>query len=636
MSRMEIDSYDNEITNIKPKLWVDKYRPKSYKDLVGDESVNRDVLTWLVQWNYCVFEKGTPHKDNIINTQFNDRWDRPEKKILLLTGPPGCGKTTLAHVVATHCGYNIVEINASDDRTGQVIKNKIKDALETRSAVFNKKPNMIIIDEIDGVSSSGDENFVKLLLDLVDGEKQSSRDVNQLMPKGNKTSKKKKAVKKPLLRPIICICNDQYTAALRPLKAYAKIVNFKRMQSNRLAKRLKEICDREKLSADITTLFVLAESAEGDLRNCLTTLQFIKQSSNKVTRELILNTNIGQKDANKSLFTIWEEIFQIRSSKIRSHDSVVARNSENNVDRYISRLEFLISTNGEYEKLMQGCFENYLKYNFHDQKFKISQINEWIHFYDQINHRSNSMQLFGLFAYFPYPIICFHRFFSGVAHPHLEYPRKDYECYVQQQANENIMSSALNGIKTKYRLTLNRNIFITEFVSYLLKIVSPELESDNGLSSNLNKSILSRVADIMLSFNLKYIQKIEDGKTIYAIEPPIDQLALFSNKKRAFRSDMTKRLIAKEIDIKIESAAGTRSISVQNQKSSSISQSESKSLKGQEKQILDFFGRPKTNMELDKESRQSGGNLIKPKVWYRYHEGSSKAVRTKMKLKNFL
>ncbi|CAG8753440.1 4036_t:CDS:10, partial [Gigaspora rosea] len=494
-------------------------------------------------------------------------------------------------------------------------------ALETRSAVFNKKPNMIIIDEIDGVSSSGDENFVKLLLDLVDGEKQSSRDVNQLMPKGNKTSKKKKAVKKPLLRPIICICNDQYTAALRPLKAYAKIVNFKRMQSNRLAKRLKEICDREKLSADITTLFVLAESAEGDLRNCLTTLQFIKQSSNKVTRELILNTNIGQKDANKSLFTIWEEIFQIRSSKIRSHDSVVARNSENNVDRYISRLEFLISTNGEYEKLMQGCFENYLKYNFHDQKFKISQINEWIHFYDQINHRSNSMQLFGLFAYFPYPIICFHRFFSGVAHPHLEYPRKDYE----QQANENIMSSALNGIKTKYRLTLNRNIFITEFVSYLLKIVSPELESDNGLSSNLNKSILSRVADIMLSFNLKYIQKIEDGKTIYAIEPPIDQLALFSNKKRAFRSDMTKRLIAKEIDIKIESAAGTRSISVQNQKSSSISQSESKSLKGQEKQILDFFGRPKTNMELDKESRQSGGNLIKPKVWYRYHEGSSKA-----------
>ncbi|CAG8479853.1 1511_t:CDS:10 [Cetraspora pellucida] len=641
-SRMEIDSYNHEIVNIKTKLWVDKYRPKSYKDLVGDESINRDVLKWLVQWNYCVFGKETAHKDNIQN-QSNDRWDRPEKKILLLTGPSGCGKTTLAHVVATHCGYNIVEINASDDRTGQVIKNRIKDALETQSVVFNKKPNLIIIDEIDGVSGSGDENFVKLLLDLVDGEKQSSRDVNQLTSKGTKKGKKKKSAKKPLLRPIICICNDQYTAALRPLKAYAKVVNFKRIQSNRLANRLKEICDREKLSVDISTLFMLAGSAEGDIRNCLTTLQFIKQSSNVVTKELISKTSIGRKDTNKSYFTIWEEIFQTRSSKVRSRDAF-ARDSENSADRYIDRLESLISTNGEYEKLMQGCFENYLKCNFHDQKFKLSQINEWIHFYDQINYRTSSLQLFGLFVYYPYPIINFHRFFSGVAHPRMEYPRKDYECYVQQQANENIANSALNGIKSKYRLTLNKNIFVTEFVSYLLKIVSPELESESRFSSNHKKSILSRVVDIMLSFNLKYIQKIEDGKSFYAIEPPIDQLVLFSDvdsKNYAFKNDITKHLIAKEINIKLESAAEVRSISIQNKKSSSTNyttQSESKSLKNQqkvEKQILDFFGRPKANTESFTESRTTDDNLVKPKVWYRYHEGSTKAVRTKMKLKDF-
>lgn len=86
---------------------------------------------------------------------------------MLLSGPPGFGKTTLAHIIGKHSGYNIVEVNASDDRTGDVVKNKIKSALEMQ-AILRKademnesdvtmytKPNMLIIDEIDGASSSG-------------------------------------------------------------------------------------------------------------------------------------------------------------------------------------------------------------------------------------------------------------------------------------------------------------------------------------------------------------------------------------------------------------------------------------------------------------------------------------------------
>ncbi|CAG8826411.1 30818_t:CDS:2, partial [Racocetra persica] len=56
--------------------------------------------------------------------------------------------------------------------------------------------------------------------------------------------------------------------------------------------------------------------------------------------------------------------------------------------------------------------------------------------------------------------------------------------------------------------------------------------------------------------------------------------------------------------------------------------SESKSSKNQqkvEKQILDFFGRPKASMESFTKSRTTDDSLIKPKVWYKYHEGSSKA-----------
>ena len=47
---------------------------------------------------------------------------RPWEKILLLTGGPGVGKTTLAHVLARHAGYFAMEINASMERTEKELK----------------------------------------------------------------------------------------------------------------------------------------------------------------------------------------------------------------------------------------------------------------------------------------------------------------------------------------------------------------------------------------------------------------------------------------------------------------------------------------------------------------------------------
>jgi hypothetical protein len=38
-------------------LWVDKYRPKTYIDLMGDQRLNRNVLRWVKQWDFCVFKK---------------------------------------------------------------------------------------------------------------------------------------------------------------------------------------------------------------------------------------------------------------------------------------------------------------------------------------------------------------------------------------------------------------------------------------------------------------------------------------------------------------------------------------------------------------------------------------------------
>lgn len=64
----------------------------------------------------------------------------------------GLGKTTLAHTIARHCGYRAYEINASDDRTGKTLQHKISDAVDTQSALGHRQPNLVIIDEVDGVA----------------------------------------------------------------------------------------------------------------------------------------------------------------------------------------------------------------------------------------------------------------------------------------------------------------------------------------------------------------------------------------------------------------------------------------------------------------------------------------------------
>ncbi len=62
----------------------------------------------------------------------------------------GLGKTTLAHVVARHCGYRPVEINASDDRSAAALSQRVLDSAQMRTVTGDARPACIIIDEIDG------------------------------------------------------------------------------------------------------------------------------------------------------------------------------------------------------------------------------------------------------------------------------------------------------------------------------------------------------------------------------------------------------------------------------------------------------------------------------------------------------
>ena len=184
---------------------------------------------------------------------------RPAQKILLLSGPPGVGKTTLAHVAARHAGYRVVEVNASDDRGAEALKTRVTDATQMRSVLTAggnaQRPNCVIIDEIDGVFAGAAEGrgAIHALLQIVNGARgpkslaQTARERTHLgldaqasellsdanedgtMRVTNATNARGRAggVRSgfrssskrgpgPLMRPIIAICNDPYAPALRP------------------------------------------------------------------------------------------------------------------------------------------------------------------------------------------------------------------------------------------------------------------------------------------------------------------------------------------------------------------------------------------------------------------------------------
>ncbi|WJZ89356.1 hypothetical protein VitviT2T_008579 [Vitis vinifera] len=83
------------------------------------------------------------------------------------------GKTTLAHVAAKHCGYRVVEINASDDRSSSTIEAKILDVVQMNFVMADSKPNCLVIDEIDGALGDG-KGGVEVILKVVSTERKGN------------------------------------------------------------------------------------------------------------------------------------------------------------------------------------------------------------------------------------------------------------------------------------------------------------------------------------------------------------------------------------------------------------------------------------------------------------------------------
>ena len=661
----------NRSLKINSKLWVDKYAPKLYTELLSDDGVNRKLLKWLKLWDHVVFGAEPPkyarklnsinnnnnnnnnnssnnNNNNNENRSFHDKQnetaddftlddtDRPKYKLALLCGAPGLGKTTLAHVIAQHAGYDVVEVNASDDRSPEAFSSRIEATTQTISSVTkSKKPQCLILDEIDGAP----HNSITILVNCVSGRGKKGRYTHQLS------------------RPVICICNDLYAKVLRQLKTVALVINFPQTVTAKLSNRLNFICNEEMLNSNITALLMLCERSGNDIRACLNSLQFVSHKTNDISIELIASKVADRKDTHKGLFDLWKEVFHLPITRKRGPDAKTLSLSNKGSTSRFDKVYVTACSAGEYEKATMGIYENFLKQKFQDSYLECgTDALEWMAFYDRIDKFIFSKQQFSLMAYLPYISVTFHFLYSSPKLPYISYPVKYSENSQNRTKQSQTLQLITEGISPYTRAFLFPISLNLDILPYLLTIVSPTMRPINTqLYSAREKHQLSDLVDTMICYNLTYKQRLGfNAQYQYVFDPPVEELVHFAGlPPREYLSYGAKQLISREVEVEkmiraegisrrnVANTTATEKVEVKKSGpilgSSYIYKSNTISSVAHSYVAKDFFGRVIDTSQSSHNIRDSlQRKYSKFYVKYKFNEGVTDAIRRQIRVKDFM
>lgn len=214
--------------------WVEKYRPRTLKDIVGN--------TMMIQ-RFMEFAK----VGNVPN--------------LVISGPPGCGKTTSVWALARdmlgpHVKDACLELNASDERGIDVVRERIKQFASRKVTLPPGRHKIVILDEADSMTE-GAQQALRRIMEVHSGTTRFAFACNQ---------------------------SDKI---IEPLQSRCAIVKYGKLTDKEVLSRVMQVCKEENVDYRPDGLEAILFTAQGDMRQALNNLQCTVAGYGKVTKEAV-------------------------------------------------------------------------------------------------------------------------------------------------------------------------------------------------------------------------------------------------------------------------------------------------------------------------------------------------------------